>query len=149
MQITTHSDYALRLLIFLNAHPGAPVGIAQIADAYGISANHLAKVAQTLTHAGWVDTHRGRGGGLTLNPAVHDVTVGDIFRHTETNRRLVECFGDDSTCPIEPACGLKTVLQKASAAFFAELDRHHLRDLVRKPNALRKLIPLVVKRETT
>ena len=144
MQITTHSDYALRLLLYLNAHPGRPVGIGQIAETYGISANHLAKVAQTLTHAGWVDTHRGRGGGLTLNPAVHQVTVGDIFRHTETNRRLVECFGDDSTCPIEPACGLKTVLQKASQAFFAELDRHHLNDLVRKPAALRKLIPVSI-----
>ncbi len=145
MQLTNHSDYALRMLLYLYAHPGMPVGIGQVAEAYNISANHLAKVAQTLTRAGWVDTHRGRSGGLTLNPAVHNVTIGDIFRHTEANRRLVECFDDDSTCPIEPACGLKALLHQASNAFFAELDRHHLRDLVRDSKALRKLVPMTVR----
>lgn len=149
MQLTTHSDYALRTLLYLHAHPGAPVGIRQIADTYGISANHLAKVAQTLTHAGWVDTHRGRNGGLTLNPTALHVTVGDILRHTEANRRLVECFGDDSTCPIEPACGLKAVLHQASNAFFDELDRHRLKDLVRDPAALRALIPVSVRGDCT
>lgn len=147
MQLTTHSDYALRLLLYLQAHPGTPTGVAHIARGYGISAHHLAKVAQTLTHAGWIDTHRGRRGGLTLNPAVHEVTIGDIFRHTEANHRLVECFGDDNTCPIEPACGLKSLLQRAYHAFFAELDGHRLQDLVAQPAAIRQLIAVSVERQ--
>src|SRR5690606_22074528 len=48
MQLTLHTDYSLRLLIYLATYPDTPASVREIADAYGISSNHLAKVAQTL-----------------------------------------------------------------------------------------------------
>ncbi len=140
MQITTRTDHALRLLIYLHVSPKRSVEIGQIAQSFDISANHLAKVAQSLVRAGWIDSVRGRGGGLSLNPLVYRVSIGTIFRHTEANLCLVECFGDNCQCKIEPACGLKALLAKARDAFLRELDQHYLGDLVLSEQEIRVLL---------
>ena len=51
MQLTQFTDYSLRTLMFLGAHPGRLCKIAQIAVAYGISINHLMKVSTDCPHA--------------------------------------------------------------------------------------------------
>lgn len=140
MQMTLHTDYALRLLIYLAIHPDRPGTVQGVADAYGISANHLAKVAQSLAQAGYVRGVRGRGGGLHLAMPPGELNLGDIVRDLEGTRTLVACFGDHSDCPIEPECGLKRVLKQAQDAFFAELDRYTLADLLKKPQRLATLL---------
>ncbi len=143
MQITTHTDHALRMLIYLHVHgQETPASVSEVADAYKISVNHLAKVAQTLAAAGWINTQRGRGGGITLDASVYDVTIGDIFRHTEKNCELVECFLKNNDCVIDSSCGLKHALRKAYDAFLEVLDEYHLNDLVRQPNKLRTLLTI-------
>ena len=143
MQITTRTDYSLRMLIYLYTHQGEPVGVQQVADAYGISVNHLAKVAQTLVRAGWVESVRGRNGGFTITPAALEVSIGEIFRYTETNMELVACFGSEESCVIEPVCGLKHLLEQAKQAFLKELDQKRLPDIASKRAKLAKLIPLI------
>lgn len=138
MHLTTHTDYALRLLIYLQARPEASASVREVADAYGISAHHLAKVAQSLTALGWVDSRRGRGGGLTLSPGTRSLKVGQIVRAIEPDA-LVECHGQHSTCPIEPACRLKGVLYEAREAFYEALDRYTLEDLAKNPSRLTSL----------
>jgi len=140
MQLTLHTDYALRLLIYLGVHRDEPASVAQVAEAYGISAHHLAKVARRLTQCGWIHSTRGRSGGISLAEAAKKLTVGDVVRELETNRRLVECFGEDSTCPIEPACGLKHALAKAERAFLDTLDDYPMAKLMRRPKELRVLL---------
>ncbi len=140
MQLTAHSDYALRVLLYLYVHDEEPVGVSQIAQAYDISANHLAKVAQTLSRAGWLKSQRGRGGGLMLDPSAYEITVGDVIRLTERNRNIVECFNENHTCKIEPGCGLKFVLREAADAFLAVLDEYRLEHLVRNPKRIRTLL---------
>jgi Rrf2 family transcriptional regulator, nitric oxide-sensitive transcriptional repressor len=140
MQLTLHTDYALRLLIYLAIHPDRPATVQGVAEAYGISANHLAKVAQSLVQAGYVRSARGRGGGLHLAALPDTMNLGEIVRQLEGTRTLVACFGDDSDCPIEPECGLKRVLKQAQDAFFAELDHYTLADLLKKPQRLATLL---------
>lgn len=140
MQLTTHTDYALRLLIYLAVHRGdTPATVQDAATRYGISANHLAKVAQRLVQLGYVNSHRGRGGGLELACDENSIRLGDVVRQTE-NLILVECFSDDSKCPIEPACGLKHVLDKAQQAFLGVLDDYTLADLIGQRNQLVQLL---------
>lgn len=141
MQLTTHTDYALRLLIFL-ALPGqkTPATVQEIALSYGISVHHVAKVAQTLVQLGYVNSLRGRGGGLVLAQEAEAINVGTLVRETE-NLKLLECFGPGSSCPIDPACLLKNILGKAQEAFLAELDRHTLLELVGNDDELRRLLP--------
>lgn len=140
MQLTTHTDYALRLLIYLTVrNENMPATVQAAATRYRISAHHMAKVAQTLVHHGYIHSQRGRGGGLELAKPALQINIGDVVRHTE-NLQLLECFGPASTCPIDPACTLKQVLGKAQAAFVSVLDGYTLTDLTKNDGRLRALL---------
>jgi len=141
MKLNHYTDYALRLLIYLAVHPDRSPSIQEVADAYGVSAHHLAKIVQALGRAGWVQSIRGRGGGLRLKTEPENIGVGDVVREMETSLELVECFGDHSQCPIEPVCGLREVLTEAQDSFFDALDQYTLADLVPEPQAY---VPLLV-----
>jgi Rrf2 family nitric oxide-sensitive transcriptional repressor len=132
MQLTTHSDYALRLLIYLMSHEARSVSTREVAEAYGISLHHLTKVAKALTKCGWLVTTRGSGGGLKLASHTPEARLGEIVRQTETSLDLAECFNPmRNSCPIIGVCGLKPVLYRARQAFFNVLDAVTLRDIAR------------------
>lgn len=140
MQITTHTDYALRTLIYLaTREPGEPATVQDVAARYGISANHVAKVVQTLVQLGYINSHRGRGGGLELAIPASSINVGGLVRETE-NLQLLECLGPKSSCPIDPSCRLKGLLGEALQAFIEVLDRYVLADLVTNREELRGLL---------
>ncbi len=143
MRLTTFSDYTLRVLIYLGTHPDRIATIGEIAAAYGISENHLMKVVHALSLRGYIETVRGKGGGMRLNRAPEAINVGEVIRGSEEDPRLVECF-DKSTsdCRIEPACLLKGILGRALEAFFAVLDRYTLLDLMAPRPKLVKLLAL-------
>jgi Rrf2 family nitric oxide-sensitive transcriptional repressor len=131
MQLTQFTDYALRTLLYVGAHPGRRVPIAEVSAAYGISNAHLVKVAGLLARAGFVRSLRGRGGGLELAGRPEDITVGAVVRACEPNFHLVECFDEaHGACPIAPVCGLAPVLAEAQRRFLATLDEHTLADLL-------------------
>jgi len=129
VQLTYHTDYALRVLIYLLPRPGQTVSTREMAEFYGISLNHLIKVTKSLTQAGWLISSRGVGGGVMLAAHTPDVKVGEVVRHTE-NTALVECFQlETNTCPIHIGCQLKPILHQARQAFFSVLDSYTVRDL--------------------
>ncbi len=138
MRLTRHTDYALRVLITLATHPLEFSSIAEISRAFGISQNHLMKVVQHLAAGGFVETVRGRNGGLRLATPAEEINVGAVVRHTEESFDLVEC----ASCVIAPACGLTGVLDEALAAFMAVLDRYSLADLVVRRRKLAGLLGL-------
>lgn len=140
MHLTNHTDYSLRLLIYLQVFQGEPVSVREVAEAYGISVNHLAKVAQRLTQLGWVSSQRGRGGGLKLAEGTRELTLGHVVRTLEPKGTLVECHGADSDCPIEPACRLKSALAEAQEAFYVSLDQHTLAEMAQQPQRLYTLL---------
>lgn len=143
MRLTMYSDYAMRVLMYLALRRPELCTIQEIADAYGISKNHLMKVAYQLGLSGWIETVRGRGGGLRLARDPAEVRLGDVVRVTEEDFRLVECFDPDSdTCRITPACRLQGVLREAGRAFIDVLDGYTLADLVDRPRALARLLDI-------
>ena len=143
MRLTMYSDYAMRVLMYLALRRPELCTIQEIADAYGISKNHLMKVAYQLGLSGWIETVRGRGGGLRLARDPAEVRLGDVVRATEEDFRLVECFDPDSdTCRITPACRLQGVLREAGQAFLDVLDDYTLADLVDRPRALARLLQI-------
>lgn len=140
MRLTTFSDYALRVLVYLGMREGERSTVAGIAGAYGISANHLTKVVQHLAQHGYVETSRGKGGGMRLARAPADVNLGELVRGAE-EQRLVECFdAGPSGCRIESACALRGILGEALEGFFAVLDRYTLVDLLKPRRKLAKVL---------
>ena len=144
MRLTLHTDHALRMLMLLAIEPDELHTIEEIARRYYISRNHLMKITQTLVQTGFIESLRGRGGGLRLARAAESINLGAIVRATEDNFALVECFDrKHNNCLITSVCGLRGPLEEALQAFLAVLDRYSLADLVKSPRMLRRMRQLL------
>jgi len=141
MRLSSFSDYSLRVLMYLGAHRGRLATVGEIATAYAISGHHLTKVVNLLGHLGYIETVRGKGGGIRLGRAPEEIGLGEVIRQTENDFALVECFAGGSQCQIQGACRLPPILDQALAAMFAVLDRHTLADLLQESVSLRRALP--------
>lgn len=141
MHLTLHTDYSLRVLLYLKLRGNERSTIQGISEAYGISRNHLMKVVQRLAQLGYVEANRGRGGGLRLAVEPGEINIGRVVEQTEPHLDLVECFDmETNTCPIVPACELKSALGKAQQAFLETLRGYTLADLGSSRRRLLRLL---------
>ncbi|GAA0843176.1 MULTISPECIES: RrF2 family transcriptional regulator [Marinobacter] len=142
MHITRYTDYSLRVLIYLSAQGDRLATIQEIADSYDISKNHLMKVVHQLNKKGYIETIRGKKGGMRLHMAPEDINVGILVRETEQDLSIVECFSSKNACKITPVCGLKSMFNEALKAFLEVLDQYTLADVIQdqhRPQLLRLL----------
>lgn len=132
MQLTSFTDYTLRLLIFLGQQPeGKQSNIREIAEFYSISNNHLSKIVYELGKLGVIKTNRGRNGGILLAKDPADINIGEIVQHTESPIHLVECFDEvKNRCVLSPNCSLKSVFNEALHSYFQVLYKYTLRDIL-------------------
>lgn len=135
MHLTSMTDYALRLLMYVAQHPDRLCTIAEIAQAYSISEAHLMKVTHQLAQHGWIETVRGKGGGMRLAHLPEDINLGAVVRSMEPDFQLVECFATGSACVLTGHCPLTGVLDGALQSFLAHLDGFTLEDILPKPGA--------------
>ena len=141
MKLTLFTDYAFRLLIQVAAADPELVTISKTAESYGISRNHLTKIANDLVRGGYLAAVRGRSGGLRLAKPAKSINVGDVVRFCESSTPLVECFDRiNNKCVITPSCALKSILHAADSAFYAVLSSHNLADLIAHRGELRKFL---------
>lgn len=130
MQLTLHSEYALRVLLYLGSRHGEIISTKEISSAFGISKNHLVRVIQTLGDASYLHVTPGRGGGVSLAMEPSLIRLGDVVRKAEPTFRIAECFdAERNTCVIAPVCSLKPVLTEALNSFLT-MDRYTLADLL-------------------
>ena len=142
MHITRYTDYSLRVLIYLAAEGDRLATIQEIADSYDISKNHLMKVVHQLNKKGYIETIRGKKGGMRLNMKPEDINIGILIRETEQDLSIVECFSGKNECRITPVCGLKSMFGEALKAFLDVLDQYTLADVVQsqhRPQLMRLL----------
>ncbi|MDD4972898.1 MAG: Rrf2 family transcriptional regulator [Bacteriovorax sp.] len=129
MKLTSKTDYALRVLIYLQKNKSR-VKIQQIADEYHVSKNHLSVVVNTLSELGYIISTPGPHGGIEFNESFADHTVGDLISKVE-DFHIVECFDSNlNVCTLSTNCKLKGILKKASNAFMFELKKYKIKDLV-------------------
>lgn len=133
MHLTRMTDYALRLLIYVARHPDRLCTIAEIASVHRISRPHLMKITHQLALHGWIETVRGRGGGLRLSRPAEEINLGAVVRSIEPDFHLVECFAAGNACTLTGDCGLAGILSGALREFMAHLDGRTLADAVRPP----------------
>lgn len=130
MQLTLHTDYSLRVLMYL-AQKNDKATIREIAEFHGISRNHLVKVVHQLGKLGYLKTLKGSEGGLLLAARPETIGIADVVQNVEPHFKLVECFDmKTNTCPIATGCVLAGVIGQAQSAFLNALSRYTLADLV-------------------
>jgi Rrf2 family nitric oxide-sensitive transcriptional repressor len=127
MRLTLYTDYSLRVLMYLGLKGEQLATISEIAAYYNISRNHLMKVVHQLGTLGYIETLRGKGGGIRLARPPAEIGIGDVVRHTEETLELVEC---GRGCVIDPVCQLKYTMKEAMGSFMATLDLYTLADLL-------------------
>ncbi|MBE0486318.1 Rrf2 family transcriptional regulator [Marinobacter sp.] len=142
MHITRYTDYSLRVLIYLAERGDRLATIQEIADSYEISKNHLMKVVHQLNKKGYIETVRGKKGGMRLHMAPNEINIGVLVRETEQDLSIVECFSEKNACKISPVCGLRGMFSQALKAFLETLDQYTLADVVQdhhRPQLVRLL----------
>ena len=130
MRLTTMTDYALRLLMYVGQQGERLCTIAEVARVYGISEAHLMKITHQLALAGWLQTVRGKSGGMRLARRPEDINLGAMVRSIEPDFHLVECFSTGSACTLTGHCRLTGVMHEALQGFMAQLDRYTLADIL-------------------
>jgi Rrf2 family transcriptional regulator, nitric oxide-sensitive transcriptional repressor len=139
MQLTKFTDYCLRVLMYLGADDERLSTVSAIASAYSASSHHLMKVVQHLSAKGYVETVRGKNGGIRLARKPQFINVGEVVRDCEESFDIVECFNAIHTqCPLYPSCVLRAALKEATKSFFATLDRYTLADLTHGHRAIKR-----------
>ena len=131
MQLTLHTDYALRVLIYLAQKQDGLTTITDVTDFYKISRNHLVKVVHHLSLENFIHTTRGKHGGMRLARRPELISIGAVVRRMEPNFDIVECFDTrNAPCAVTPVCALKEVLYQAGNEFLAVLDKYTVADAV-------------------
>ncbi|MBT2187181.1 Rrf2 family transcriptional regulator [Sphingobium nicotianae] len=136
MRLTRYTDYSLRVLIHLALHEDRLCSIGEISHTYKISHNHLMKVVNALARDGFVETIRGRSGGMRLARPTDKITVGEVVRRTEEGFDLADCSG----CLLSPACGLTGVLAEGMNAMLAVFDSYTIASLLADRATMRRLL---------
>jgi len=136
VRLTRYTDYSLRVLIHLALNDDRLCSIGEISRTYDVSHNHLMKVVNALARDGFIETVRGRAGGMRLARPAEEITVGEVVRRTEEGFQLADCSG----CALSPACGLTGVLAEGMQAMMAVFDSYKVSDLLTDREVLRRLM---------
>ena len=139
MQLTRQTDYAIRVMMFLGIQQDDRlVTISDIAYHFDISRNHLMKIVHKLGQKEYIQTVRGKYGGLRLERNPTSIKLGSLVRDFETTLDVIDC--KKLTCPVTGSCDLKPIMQRAQEAFLAVIDNYTLKDLLTNPADLRSLL---------
>jgi Rrf2 family nitric oxide-sensitive transcriptional repressor len=144
VRLTKHSDYALRVLVYVAAAEGRQVSTDEVSEAFGISAHHLVKVVGKLGKAGFLTIKRGRAGGFQLAREASEIRLGQVVEATEPDFAFVACLEKgNASCVLTGSCGLVRPLREAQRAFIGSLDRYTLADAIgRRGASYRRLLGL-------
>lgn len=141
MRLTTFTDYTFRVLIYIGTHPEELTTVGELSQRYEISRHHLTKVIHYLGLQGYIETIRGKGGGIKLAAKPENINIGELVRDTEKNSVLAECLSkENSHCKILPACHLTEILREAQESFYQVLSQYTIADLIVNVDALDNLL---------
>lgn len=140
MRLTTFSDYSIRVIMYLGIQHGELVKISDIANAYDISENHLTKVVHQLAQKKYIETVRGKGGGLRLVRDPKTINIGEMIRDSEGDAGFLPCLVSEGECCIQSTCKLMGILREAQVALYAVLDKYTLADLLTPQERLVRIL---------
>lgn len=98
LRISDAAAIALHVLDLLASRPGAVNSTASLAEELDVSPNHLSKIMQRLTRAGFVTPSRGPRGGFTLNKACGGRELRDVFEAVDGPLKFTDCMFKSRFC---------------------------------------------------
>jgi len=138
MQLSRFTDYSLRVLFYVATHNDRLCTLAEIANYYDISIEHLRKVVHSLAKSGELETFRGKNGGIRLRPPASEINIGEVIAQTEGINPLINCSAQQ--CCLTGICSLEQALAEAQLAFMNVLKKYTLADMLRHPKMQQQLI---------
>lgn len=131
MQLTSFTDYSLRTLMYLVARPEDMSSVKEISEHYDVSRNHLVKVVHRLSQLGYIETAKGKGGGIRIAEGAETLRLGDLISQLEPHMSMAECFdAETNTCRITDTCRLKHYLYEATNSFTEKMNAYTLADTI-------------------
>src|SRR6056297_2305317 len=110
MHLTLRTNLAMRALMTCAVHAPRTLRKSDIARLCNGSEAHFGMVVNRLGQGGFIETMRGRGGGIRLARPPEQITVGQVARAFEAGTPFTACFeGGQGDCPIRSACRLRGV----------------------------------------
>ncbi len=142
MKLTNHTNYAIRMLMYCSTKADL-ASVREIAEFYRLPEKFLFKILNSLTACGYVETVRGRSGGIRLARPAPEILLGDVIRDIEESFKLAECFDTgEITCPLVGTCGLNQALSRALDSFFNVLNEYTIDDITHKRHNIHVLVEL-------
>lgn len=133
MQLTNFTDYGLRTLMYLAVHTEKLSSVKEVAEHFNISRNHLVKIVHRLSLLGYIETIRGKGGGMRIVEGSMKLRLGDLITKLEPNMTMVECFdAKTNTCCITESCQLRHYLFEATQSYIEVLNQYTISDTIIK-----------------
>lgn len=139
MQLTKYTDYALRTLIFVAIQkPARLVTISDVSEHFDVPRNHLVKIVNHLGKLGYIETIRGKGGGMCLARPATNINLRDVVEATEETLIPIDC--QKINCRIQPSCRLSGIMGEAQEGFMGVFGRYHVSDLLDNPQRLEQFL---------
>ncbi len=139
MKLTKHTDYAFRVLLYVAVKKDKELStIKEITQAFNMSRDHVMKIVQKLSKAGFIKALRGKNGGIRLGRPANEIVVADIIILMEATLTPVNCT--TPSCSIKQGCKLADILFEAQDKYLSHLKQYTLADLVPENSSTVKLI---------
>jgi Rrf2 family protein len=130
LKLTKKADYGLMALKFLAEHPESSASSAKdIADAYGIPAQLLAKILQQLTKAGLLKSHAGMNGGYALSREARAISAYEVILAIDGPFFITSCTKGAKGCELTPSCTIKEPLARVNDTIAGVLKSISIQDL--------------------
>ena len=135
MQLSKFSDYSFRALIYLAENNHGLNTIEHMASELKISQNHLKKIIHKLSKGKFIESFKGRDGGIRLAKEPQNIPLSEVLLYTEVNTDFVECLKHNMqhvNCPYQTACNLTAIIHRAKDSFIQEFQKYSLQDLLQQ-----------------
>ncbi|WP_299810916.1 Rrf2 family transcriptional regulator [uncultured Roseibium sp.] len=130
MRLSQASDFALRILM-VAGQSDDPQTVGGLTERLGLAHSHVMKIVAHLAKGGYLETTRGRGGGIRLAKEPAAIRIGDVVRLMEPDLGVVACLKPEpTTCAFLPRCALKGAMARAAEAFIDSLNTQTLETIL-------------------
>lgn len=134
LQLTRGSEYGIRAMVYLASRPAGEIcSLRDVGRAQDIPESFLAKLFQSLVHAGLVVSHRGARGGFALARPAERINVAEVVEAIDGPVSLNKCVLEPEQCARSYDCAVRRVWLRAQESMLAALTEVTFADLAAVP----------------